>query len=301
MRRVDHIRGDKLKIKMQSRLCIPFLLYSSWRMPGTEAAAGQGDEFPSVPHQTPFSDLSSTADSPPLPFWHHRLVKECKSSPTNPLGDTVDHNFHTSGQHDGRQPHPHQHSFGNAVDDSGFQYDGFDDPAAAFATSALGERGGDNIPYYGNDPKSRNADAIQTRRGTFSSRASPRSRHNSTQRRNPSPSSGRQSYSTTGGYHSPVIYQYFTARGSPSHRGHPIHQPRPSSQLNFLFFGPNVDHWKTVGPILASRGFNVMACERVEEDHDEPSVIQGARQDGHGEDRSEDAPNLILQIMGTWK
>lgn len=33
--------------------------------------------------------------------------------------------------------------------------------------------------------------------------------------------------------------------------------------LPFIVFGPRIDDWKRVGKILASRGFNVMTCERV--------------------------------------
>lgn len=36
-----------------------------------------------------------------------------------------------------------------------------------------------------------------------------------------------------------------------------------SDSIPFIILGPSVDHWKICGKILASRGFNVMACERV--------------------------------------
>eukprot|EP00536_Pseudo-nitzschia_multiseries_P018597 jgi/Psemu1/56338/gm1.56338_g len=61
--------------------------------------------------------------------------------------------------------------------------------------------------------------------------------------------------------HSPVVYQYFgKSRSRGSH--HPL-DTDSESPLNFIVLGPNVDHWKTVGQTLASRGFNVMACERM--------------------------------------
>jgi len=39
-----------------------------------------------------------------------------------------------------------------------------------------------------------------------------------------------------------------------------------SDSIPFIILGPSVDHWKICGKILASRGFNVMACERVQDD-----------------------------------
>ena len=62
------------------------------------------------------------------------------------------------------------------------------------------------------------------------------------------------------------------------------------SPLNFILLGPNVDHWKTIGQTLASRGFNVMACERMV-----------AKQQGENEGKAttyEDAPDLVLEILG---
>lgn len=84
--------------------------------------------------------------------------------------------------------------------------------------------------------------------------------------------------------HSPVVYQYFGKSRN-----------RPSSQadeapLNFILLGPNVDHWKTVGQILSSRGFNVMACERMIADNDEN--FEAAT-------KFADAPELVLEILGT--
>lgn len=54
--------------------------------------------------------------------------------------------------------------------------------------------------------------------------------------------------------HSPVVYRYFGRSVVRTHR---------SDSTSFILIGPCVDHWKSVGQILASRGFNVMACERV--------------------------------------
>ncbi len=59
----------------------------------------------------------------------------------------------------------------------------------------------------------------------------------------------------------PLVYRYWNrsrvrrrARGRAS-----------AASIPFLILGPRVDHWKLVGKILASRGFNVMACERSKE------------------------------------
>jgi len=52
----------------------------------------------------------------------------------------------------------------------------------------------------------------------------------------------------------PVIYRYFGRSRARSVK---------SESIPFIVLGSKVDHWKSVGRILASRGFNVMACEQV--------------------------------------
>ena len=54
----------------------------------------------------------------------------------------------------------------------------------------------------------------------------------------------------------PVIYRYF---------GRSRARSIQSDSIPFIILGPSADHWKTVGKILASRGFNVMVCERSKE------------------------------------
>lgn len=54
----------------------------------------------------------------------------------------------------------------------------------------------------------------------------------------------------------PLIYRYWNRSRARSSR---------SDSIPFLILGPRVDHWKIVGRILASRGFNVMTCERSKE------------------------------------
>lgn len=81
--------------------------------------------------------------------------------------------------------------------------------------------------------------------------------------------------------HSPVVYQYY---GRSRIRGN------PADAVHFILLGPNVDHWKAVGQVLASRGFNTIACERLEQEN------------AAGNDKTnEDAPNLILEIMEALK
>jgi hypothetical protein len=101
--------------------------------------------------------------------------------------------------------------------------------------------------------------------------------------------------------HSPVVYQYF---GKSRSRGHqyPSSQATDDAQLNFILLGPNVDHWKAVGQILASRGFNVMACERMipDENNDEDNNSNNEA----STTKFDDAPELVLEILGTnvfWK
>jgi pimeloyl-ACP methyl ester carboxylesterase len=81
--------------------------------------------------------------------------------------------------------------------------------------------------------------------------------------------------------HSPVVYQFY---GRSRARGN------PSDSVQFILLGPNVDHWKVIGQLLASKGFNAMACERLDKE-----------ETGRGADRSKDAPNLVLEILEVLK
>jgi pimeloyl-ACP methyl ester carboxylesterase len=76
--------------------------------------------------------------------------------------------------------------------------------------------------------------------------------------------------------HSPVVYRYYGRNRS-----------RGQNSIPFILLGPNVDHWREVGQILAARGFSVMACERVDHDKDHPIRL----------DDSDDGPNLVLEIL----
>jgi hypothetical protein len=58
-----------------------------------------------------------------------------------------------------------------------------------------------------------------------------------------------------------LVYRFY---GSPRSRD------RASGSIPFLVFLPNVDHFKIVGQELAARGFNVLACERLRGENDEP-------------------------------
>lgn len=66
------------------------------------------------------------------------------------------------------------------------------------------------------------------------------------------PSSGE--FSVNNGLKSPLAYRYY-ARNSKLSQSH--------GSLPFLLIGPNIDHWKVVARELASRGYNVIVCERV--------------------------------------
>lgn len=83
----------------------------------------------------------------------------------------------------------------------------------------------------------------------------------------------------------PVVYRYFGRSRARSHR---------SDSIPFILLGPSVDHWKDAGQILASRGFNVMACERVSDKNGsgEKSIQHDTAlpHDGAGE-------NLVLAIL----
>lgn len=99
--------------------------------------------------------------------------------------------------------------------------------------------------------------------------------------------------------HSPVVYQYY---GRSRNRG----QSSPDAP-HFLLLGPNVDHWKAVGQILASRGFNVMVCERIidaEETTNAATSNNKSRknwklpQQQDSNDEANDAPDLVLDMLG---
>jgi hypothetical protein len=83
--------------------------------------------------------------------------------------------------------------------------------------------------------------------------------------------------------HSPVVYQYY---GRSRIRGN------PADSVHFILIGPNVDHWKAVGQVLASRGFNTIACERLE---------KGTSQGQENSNRNEDSPNLVMELMEALK
>jgi hypothetical protein len=109
------------------------------------------------------------------------------------------------------------------------------------------------------------------------------------------------------GLHSPVVYQYFgrsrKSRGGQSYQS----SQADDAPRNFILLGPNVDHWKTVGQSLASRGFNVMACERMVENQQRKN---GGNNGGGGGGNDayegatnqdyEDAPDLVLEILGAY-
>lgn len=82
----------------------------------------------------------------------------------------------------------------------------------------------------------------------------------------------------------PVVYRYFGRSRVRTHR---------SDSIPFILLGPSVDHWKSTGKVLASRGFNVMACERVVEKQKEVDVVESTvtdNDDGEGE-------KLILDVL----
>jgi len=83
--------------------------------------------------------------------------------------------------------------------------------------------------------------------------------------------------------HSPVVFQYFGR--SRTRGGH------PTDAVHFILLGPNVDHWKAVGQTLASRGFNAIACERLD-----PGSLCGK-----DDPRDDDTPNLVLDLMEALK
>jgi hypothetical protein len=96
--------------------------------------------------------------------------------------------------------------------------------------------------------------------------------------------------------HSPVVYQYY---GRSRNRG-----PSSPDAPHFLLLGPNVDHWKAVGQILASRGFNVMVCERIVDAEETTGSASSNNKNKRPQqldsnDEPSDAPDLVLDLLGT--
>lgn len=125
--------------------------------------------------------------------------------------------------------------------------------------------------------------AIQTSRGTLDGNAAGTDKN---------PKKVRRS-------HSPVVYQYY---GRSRNRG----QSSPEAP-HFLLLGPNVDHWKAVGQILASRGFNVMVCERIIDAEDAANAASisdknkknwNRPQQLDSNNEANDAPDLVLDMLG---
>mmetsp|Transcript_3355 Transcript_3355/g.4883 ORF Transcript_3355/g.4883 Transcript_3355/m.4883 type:complete len:603 (+) Transcript_3355:247-2055(+) len=79
----------------------------------------------------------------------------------------------------------------------------------------------------------------------------------------------------------PVVYRYFGRSRARSVR---------SDSIPFIVIGPSVDHWKLVGRILASRGFNVMAIERVKKEAEDEASKGGK---GRKKVSSDDAHALV--------
>jgi pimeloyl-ACP methyl ester carboxylesterase len=95
----------------------------------------------------------------------------------------------------------------------------------------------------------------------------------------------------TASLQTPVVYRYYSRNRA---------RDVADGSIPFIFFGPNVDHWKVAGQELAARGFSVMAVERV---RDEPeNSLPPHSNNGNGEEYSprSDA-NLILGLLEALK
>ncbi|GKY95057.1 hypothetical protein MPSEU_000470000 [Mayamaea pseudoterrestris] len=60
----------------------------------------------------------------------------------------------------------------------------------------------------------------------------------------------------------PIVYRFYAGKSTLSSRT----TRHSATAIPFLCIGPNVDHWKPIAQELSSRGFNVIACERVFDD-----------------------------------
>lgn len=124
--------------------------------------------------------------------------------------------------------------------------------------------------------------------------------------------------------HSPVIYQYFGSK----RKAHNHHQSSPSSSsssssstsspinsagetIHFIILGRRVERFKNVGKMLASRGFDTMVCERVQQQaHQQHQQLQQSSQSqsqtrggiwGTSTKNAHDAPDLVLEILDALK
>lgn len=89
----------------------------------------------------------------------------------------------------------------------------------------------------------------------------------------------------------PVVYRYFGRSRARSVR---------SDSVPFIVIGPCVDHWKLVGEILASRGFNCIAIERVKEsksDKKSPKDTKATSTSDTDENEGEALVRTILDVL----
>ena len=89
----------------------------------------------------------------------------------------------------------------------------------------------------------------------------------------------------------PVIYRYFGRSRTRSIR---------ADSVPFIVLGPSVDHWKQVGRILASRGFNVIACESIQNKNKSEESRSEGTSDPSGND-GEEGEALVLAILEALK
>lgn len=83
----------------------------------------------------------------------------------------------------------------------------------------------------------------------------------------------------------PIVYQFF---------GKSLRRSRQSDAVPFVVLCPSVDHWRGVGRILSSRGFNVMACQRITEERD---AKMGAENEADSAVHKGDGEALVLRIL----
>jgi hypothetical protein len=118
--------------------------------------------------------------------------------------------------------------------------------------------------------------------------------------------------------HSPVVYQYFgstrKSRGgnhqSSSSTSSTLSSTNTGDSIHFIMLGRRLDRFRNVGKILASRGFDTMVCERVQQrQQQQQNRLQQSQAQtqqyrgvwGTSTKNPHDAPDLVLEILDALK
>jgi hypothetical protein len=90
-----------------------------------------------------------------------------------------------------------------------------------------------------------------------------------------------------------IVYRFYAGKSNLSPR---TTRYSPTA-IPFLCIGPNVDHWKSVAQQLSSRGYNVIACERVRSQDDDFRLRFQQHGATNEEDSATDNARVIRKLL----